>query len=199
VIPYKLSFTGASLAVSESVKIASTYLDSKDWDVVRQKVWAENILQARTQRSIQRTYQELVPRLKQLNIEQMELLVDGNFLEQKHLLWFAACKRYIFIQEFAIEVLREKFLHLDFEITDFDYEAFFSRKADWHDELEGLSNSTRVKIKTVLFRMMREASLISENHRIIPTMLSGRLVDLLSPDAPLSFQIFPFPEPNIRI
>lgn len=197
--PYKLSFTGASVAVNESVKIAGVLLDLRDWDLVRKKVWAENILQARTRSSIQRTYQELAPRLANLNDDQLELLVGGNLQEQKLLLWFAICKRYTYIQEFAVEVLHEKFLRLDFEITDFNYEAFFNRKADWHDELERLSNTTRIKIKTVLFRMMREASLICDNHRIIPTMLSERLADVLSPDAPMSFQIFPIPKSNIRL
>jgi len=141
----------------------------------------------------------LTPRLDQLTEKQLELLVEGNYQEQRQLLWYAICKRYTYIQEFAVEVLHEKFMRLDYELTDFDYDSFFNRKADWHVELEGLSNSTRIKIKTVLFRMMREASLISDNHLIIPATLSGRLVDILSPDAPMSFQIFPIPEPNIRI
>ena len=76
--------------------------------------------------------------MQRLSDEQLELLVEGNPQEQKKLLWLAICKRYAFIREFASEVVREKFLQLDYLLTEFDYDAFFNRKADWHPELDGL-------------------------------------------------------------
>jgi hypothetical protein len=188
---YKLSFTGAGLSINASIKIAEAYLQLRDWDAVKERVKAENLLQARTQSSIQRVFQELAPRLQQLTEGQLELLVEGNHQEQKQLLWFAVCKRYAYIREFAIEVIHEKYLSLDNELTEFDYDAFFNRKADWHDELDQLKETTRIKIKTVLFRMLREAGLISTDHTIIPTVLSRRMVEALAPDSPTSFQIFP--------
>lgn len=163
----------------------------KDWDAVKEIVKSENLIQARTQSSIQRVYQELSPRLVQLNLEQLELLVEGNSQEQKQLLWLAICKRYAYIREFAVEVIREKYLRFDYELTELDYAAFFNRKADWHDELDQLKDSTRGKIKTVIFRMLREADVISEEHRIIPAVLSNRIAEVLSPDVPMSTLIFP--------
>ena len=195
--PYVLSFTGASLAIRESVKLAEAYLELNDWEAVREKVWAENLLQARTRSSIQRTLQELQPRLEQLDPTQLELLVEGNPHEQQHLLWYAICRRYAYIQEFAIEVLHEKFLRMDYELTEFDYDAFFNRKADWHEELEKLKDSTRQKIKTRVFRMLLEAGLITEDNRIIPCVLSQRVIASLAPSAPTSYQIFPISEADL--
>ena len=198
--PYKLSFTGAGLAVSESLKIAEAYIQLKDWEAVRRKAREENILQARTGASLRRTYREIAPRLVQLNEEQIKLLVEGSYQEQRQLLWYAVCKRYAYIREFAVEVLHEKFMRLDYELTDFDYQAFFSRKADWHEELDRLTKTTRVKIKTVLFRMLREAGLISEAHQIIPTTLLERVAQALNAGAPGEdcFRIFPIFESNHR-
>lgn len=188
---YKLSFTGAGLSISSSIKIAEVYGQLRDWEAVKAKVKSENLLQARTGSSVQRTFQELAPRLQELSEAQLELLVEGNHQEQKQLLWWAICRRYAFIREFALEVLHEKYLRLDYELTEFDYAAFFNRKADWHQELDGLADSSKTKLKTVLFRMMREAGLLSADHRIIPTVLSQRMADVLAPDAPTSFQVFP--------
>ncbi|MCP4608993.1 MAG: DUF1819 family protein [Planctomycetes bacterium] len=188
---YKLSFTSAGLSISGSIKIAETYLQFKDWDAVKEKVKTENLLQARTQSSGQRTFHELAPRLQQLTIEQMNLLVKSNHQEQKRILWFAVCSLYAYIREFAIEVIYEKYQSLDYELTEFDYDAFFNRKADWHQELDRLQESTKTKIKTVLFRMLREAGLISKDHVIIPTVLSGRMIELLAPASPASLHIFP--------
>ena len=188
---YKLSFIGASIALNGSVKIAEVYLRLKDWEAVREEVFAKNLLQARTRSSLQRSFQELVPRLQLLTEAQLELLVAGNHQEQRQLLWFAICKRYAYIREFAIEVLREKYLSLDYEVTEFDYEAFFNRKADWHEELDRLKESTRTKLRTMLFRMLRDAELITTDHLIIPAVLSRRVIEVLASEAPTGFQIFP--------
>ena len=76
--PYLLSFTGASLSIRESIKIAEVYVRLGDWDTVKAEVKGANLIQARTQSSIQRVYQELHPRLAGLSDAQLELLVEGN-------------------------------------------------------------------------------------------------------------------------
>jgi len=189
--PYKLSFIGVSIAVKESVRIAEIYLDLQHWEATEEKVKSENLIQARTQSSLQRYYQELAPRLRLLSEDQLDLLVSGTLQEQKYLLWYAICKHYEFIREFAVEVLHEKYLLFDFALTEFDYETFFNRKADWHEELEALKESSRVKVRTMLFRMLRDAGLVNREHVILPAILSRRLVEILQPDAPWGFEIFP--------
>jgi hypothetical protein len=188
---YKLSYTGASLAVSESVALAETFLNLKDWDKVKEKVWEENLLKARTKSSVQRVYQEIWPRLHQLSEEQLELLVEGNLQEQKHLLWYAICKRYAFIREFAVEVIHEKYLSLDYELTEFDYRAFYNRKADWHPELDEITDTTQTKMRTRLFWMLQEIGIISDDHMIIPAQVSIRVTRLLATASPDYLRIFP--------
>jgi len=188
---YILSFTAASLSYSESIKIAEVYLGCKDWNETKRIIEENNLLQSRTGSRTVRTYRELAQRLKLLSIEQMELLVEGNIQEQKHLLWFTVCNRYQFIQEFAIEVIHEKFLVMDFELTELDYDAFFNRKVDWHEELDEITSSTKQKLKTVIFRMLREAEITTKDNLIIQTILSDRLIEAFAPAAPMSYQIFP--------
>ena len=195
---YKLSFTAASLSISESIKIAEVYLACKNWDETAKIVKDQNLLQSRTRSRTIRVLRELTQRLKKLSDEQLLLLIEGNLSEQKHLLWFAICQTYSFIQEFAIEVLHEKFMSLNLEITDLDYEAFFNRKADWHEELEKITPSTKNKLRQVVFRMLRQADLLTDDNRIIQTMLSPRLIDMLRPDAPISYQIFPIQLSDIQ-
>ena len=107
------------------------------------------------------------------------------------MLWFAICKTYGFIREFAIEVLHERFLSRSMKITDLDYASFYNRKANWNDKLENITTLTRKKIKQVVFHMMREAGLLTEDNTILRSMLSSRLTEALKPDAPMSFEIFP--------
>lgn len=193
---YKLSFTGASLSISESVKIADVYLGCKDWDIVKEIVTENNLLQSRTNSRTIRVFRELSLRLKGLSKEQLELLVEGNLQEKKSILWFAICKTYMFIQEFAIEVIHEKYLTMDYELTDLDYRTFFNRKADWHEELDEITEKTRKKLKQVLFRMLRETGITLEDNIIVPSILPKRVVDVLKHDTPMCFQIFPMAEPD---
>lgn len=121
----------------------------------------------------------------------MELLIEGSYLEQKHMLWLAVCKRYRYIRDFAIEVIREKYLRMDYQVTDLDYTSFFNRKADWHEELEEITESTQNKIRQVLFRMLKEAEILSEDNVIIETILTQKEKRAMMEDAPISFKIFP--------
>lgn len=188
---YKLSFTAASLAITQSVNIAQSYLESGDWNQTKQIIREKNLLQSRTNSRTTRVARELTQRLKLLTDKQLELLAEGNPTEQKYLLWFAACKTYELVREFAVEVLHEKYLSRSKTITDLDYDAFFNRKADWSEDLDQITTSTRKKLRQVMLLMAKEAGLITDDNVIMRAMLSNRLIEVLKPDAPMSFQIFP--------
>ena len=123
--------------------------------------------------------------------EQLEILTEGSLADQRLLLWYAVCNYYEIIQEFAIEVLHEKFLALDMILTDQDYQAFILKKMDWHPELEEITESTQNKIRTVMFRMMREANLIDDAGKIQRILMSSRLVNALKSSPDFSHHIYP--------
>ena len=172
---YRLSFTTGGLYFRESKKIAALYLRINDWDEVRKVSLEENLLQANTRSSSVRTYRESSSRLQQLSKDELNLLIESSEQDQRYLLWLAICRQYTLIEEFAVEVLREKFLIMDLSLTHHDYDVFFNRKADWHPELDELSTSTKNKLRQVLFRMMVEAGLLSSNYSIIPAIITPRV------------------------
>lgn len=188
---HKLSFTAASLSVTASVNIAEIYLKHKDWSLTRQKIREENTLQSRTGSRTIRVARELIQRLEQLNMNQLELLIEGNQTEQKYLLWFSVCKTYELVKEFAIEVLHEKYLNRSMTLTDLDYDAFFNRKADLNEDLSQITVSTQKKIRQVMLLMAKEAGLVTDENQILRAMLSSRVREALMTDAPMSFHIFP--------
>lgn len=193
--PYKLSFTAAPLLQQESVKLAELFLEFKDWDMVREQVLSNNLLQARTQSSLRRICQEIIPRLGCLNREELELLVQGSSQEQTQLLWVAICRQYEFIAEFAVEVLRERYLTLKGDVQYEDFESFFNGKSEWHPEIDALTTSTRNKLRQVLFRIMREADLLAKNNTINTAMLSPRVYDILVRNNPGDLSLFPMTNP----
>jgi hypothetical protein len=188
---YKLSFTAIGLGLTESIKVAEVYQSCHNWDVTKSIINENNILQSRTNRRNIRVAREIIHRLSHLTEEQLDVLTEGSLKEQRLILWFAVCNYYAIIREFAIEVLHEKFLALDMHISEKDYQAFILRKMDWHPELEEITESTQKKIRTVLFRMMREANLIDDEGNIQRILSSSRLSNALKSDANFSYQIYP--------
>lgn len=195
---YRLSFTTGGLFSQESAIVAEVYLRNLDWRLTRDKIRAENLLQVRTAAAALRISKEIVARLEHLSAPELQCVVDGTVRERGYLLWTAACRRYEFIREFAVEVLREYFATLRQVLNLKDFDSFFNSKAMWHDELDSTAPSTQNKLRQNLFRMMREADLISPENLIQPAMLTPRIAALFSARGREAFLIFPLADADIN-
>ena len=188
---YSLSFTTGALFHRESVMLAQLYLDHGDWISVRDTVLRENLLQTRTMNTLKRVSREVVSRLKLLSSVELQYLVDGSDQEQAYLLWLAVCRRYRFNADFAEEMVRERYITLKTDLTYEDYDSFYGRKSEWHSELNQVSPATKGKLRQVLFKMLREAGLLSAENIINAAMLSPRFLEMI--DSGNNRDVFHFP------
>lgn len=188
---YSLSFTSGGLLLRESVIIATEYFESSDWAVCRANVLEQNLLQTNTRSTAERLIRETIQRLKLLSADELRFLTEASPSELRQLLWAAICRRYEIIADFAEEVLRERYLLMNRSLIFEDLERFLNGKALWHPEVEEIKDSTKAKLKQTLFRMMRDASLLTEDELIIPAILSDRIVDFLNHRSPSDIRFFP--------
>jgi bacteriophage exclusion system BrxA-like protein len=188
---YRISFTSGSLHHLESVQVAELYLELGDWKAVRAEVLRCNLLQARTERTAKTVCREIIDRLKTLNDRELVFLVETDRQSQANLLWIAVCRVYRFVADFAVEVVRERFLAMKNDLSNEDFDAFFNRKAEWHDELDKTTLSTRNKLRQVVFRMLREAGLLTKENTITAVILSPAMVELLHQNNPDDLMLFP--------
>ena len=195
---YSMSFTTGALLYRESLTVAKLFEEIGDWDTVRARVIDANLLQMRTLNASKRIFREVASRLRQLTAAELTLLCTRTRQEQSYLLWLAICKRYRFIYDFAVEVVREKFIRLDFDLPYDAYDVFFNNKAEWHPEVEGVAESTRKKLRQVLFRMMREANLLTQDNQILPAMPTPREIDVIAADSPSYLLAFPISPTEIQ-
>lgn len=195
---YRLSFTTGGLFLLEAPLVAERYLKLRDWARTREQVRGENLLQVRTAAAAIRISKELIARLELLDHEELEFLVNSNLREQGYLLWAATCRRYAFIRDFAREVMREHFLLMRRHLTRNDYEAFCNAKALWHAELDELTSSTHSKLRQNLFRMLRDADLVSAQHQIQPVLMTPALAHLLARHGNEQLLIFPATDYEIK-
>lgn len=175
---YALSFTSGALLTREAVIAAPLFLEVRDWNAVRNRLRAENLLQARTASSGFRLAREVAQRLAVLTDAELDLLQDASPIERGHLMWIAACRRYAFIGDFAEEVVRERFLLLTPTLGYDDFDSFVRGKALWHPELAEVKDSTLQKLRSTVFRMLTEAGLLVGDE-IVHAPLSERVRDAL--------------------
>jgi hypothetical protein len=195
---YRLSFTTGGLFPQQAPIIAERYLGLRDWSQTRNQVRNDNLLQVRTAAAALRISKELIARLELLESDELEELINGSARDRGYLLWVAACRRYAIIHDFAIEVLREHYLLLRRQLSFGDYDAFYNAKALWHSELDDLAQSTQHKLRQNLFRMLRDADLISDQQHIQTAMLSPRLAQLLARRGRDELLVFPATDNEIQ-
>ena len=101
-----MSFTRGPLFLQESLTLLELHKTHQDWKLVRKHAVEENALQTRTLTTLKNTCGEIISRLKHLTSAECAWILKASTQEQAYLLWVAICRRYAFIADFAVEVLR---------------------------------------------------------------------------------------------
>lgn len=190
--PYKMSFTSGGLFLTESVMVAGMHRSGEDWKDTLERALHEGTTSLPKAASNRRTLREIVNRLMMLNDDEVRFLIEeAGRQEQQYLLWVAACRAYRFVREYAVEVICDRFLAYQLDLPLESFDIFFEAKADWDDGLASISDSTRNKLRQILFRMTREAGVVSDDHRIQSSYLSPQLRQLLEAANPADLAVFP--------
>lgn len=197
---YSLSFTAASLMVYETEKLALLYLETGDWEKIKNLVVEDNILQKGTLGTRKREFVELKKRLDSLTKKQLRYFEDATSSDRKHLVLLSCFKSYGLIYDFASEVVRSKLLMFDYQILNSDYESFFDSKALTHESLESISESTKNKIKQVLFKILEQAEMIDsvKNKYIQKLYISEELIRVIAEDNPQYLKAFLYNDGEIN-
>jgi len=95
------------------------------------------------------------------------------------------------VREFAAEVIHERFLSFKLDLPLETFDVLFEAKAEWDERLNGISDTTRAKLRQVLFRMMREANVITSESRIVAAYVSPQLKAMLARNCPGDLDLFP--------
>lgn len=189
---YKMSFSTGGLFLNESLDVARLRDDGEPWEDTILRAMKQGTTSLPKSASNRRSLREISNRLLTLTSEELAyLLEEADRSEQKALLWIATCRAYRFIREFAREVVRERYLAYQLDLPLESFDIFLDAKAEWDEGLAGLSRSTRLKLRQIMFRMMREAEIISEDSRIQTAIVSKRLKQMIEDINPGELAIFP--------
>lgn len=198
---YSFSFTAASLRLDLVGLIAELFFQHASWEKTRDAVLAKNLLQYRSAGSTIRLERELRQRLQTLTPEQLRLLQNSTSASRVLLAWLAAVNHSGFLFDFAAEVLRAKLSQHDDVLRLSDYERFVTEKMVLHPQLGALTQSSSTKIRTVLFRMLREAGILTDGDglgRIQRPVLPPEVTDAICEADPNRLAAFLVPDAEIK-
>lgn len=174
---YTFGFTAASLRLNQFVLVAQLNREGKTIDHVR-------LLGAGKSATGKRMISEYNKRLSNLTLEQTDILIDGILPSQKHIAFLAVCKTNAFIRDFTVEVVREKLLLFDYELSEGDFITFLRTKSEIHPELEEISEKTRHKIRQVTFKILEQAGIIDsvKNKNILSQLVEKDVLRVIAND-----------------
>ena len=185
--------------LEESIIVATLYEELGNWDLVKEKVFGENLFRSRTTASTQKRWQVLKGRVSCLTAAQRRLLAGGDVQAQRWALLLAIVRYHPLIKEFLIEVVRVKYLLFDFYLLDSDFLFFLHEKKKLSPQLERISPATDKKIHRVILRILTEAGLLSEGapRQILRPFLTDTFVQTVVEDDPGFLAVFLYADADI--
>ena len=176
--------TGASALITETLVVAEEYHRLSDWDLVKESLTTNNLLNKIKQSTFNREYSEIKKRINNLSDQQIALMVSGDLEEAKSMILLSILKSYDFFNDFMVEVLSHKFQLFDRFLDDSDYNRFINYKNINHPELLTITPETSSKVKQVIFKILEQLGIITsaKNGTIIKPMLSSKSIEVIVND-----------------
>lgn len=178
--------------LNESLVIARAYRVGERWADARERLLAQGASSLPKLASQTRALREVYDRIGHLSdAERHYLSAEADRAEQQAMMWLAICRTYRFVHEFSVEVINERYQSWRFDLGLEVFDRFLAEKSECDPSLAELSSLTCAKLRQVLFRILRESGLRSDEGRIQPIWLSGRMKRLIEESNPADLRVFP--------
>ena len=190
---YNFSFSGISLRTKEMILLAQHDFSGMQLDIIQ-------TFGAGKKKSARSVFDECNKRLNTLTAGQKNLLASADLHTARQMAFLAICKSHAFIRDFTVEVVREKFLIFDYQLTDGEYLSFFRRKAEQHPEIDNLKETSQKSVKMRTFKILEQAGIIDtiRSKQIQMQLLEHQTIQLIKEDHPDWLKIFLFSDSDIK-
>ena len=174
---YNGDTAAGALLVEESRKIAHLLLHDVNSEQWHKAIIIDNILQKRSPLSAQRQVNLIKKRLMMMDRELWKLIYYGSSEITSQALLAASIKYSRLVGDFMDTVLREHWQTFTKTICDSDWIKFLEVCAQVDPKVETWKESTRKKLKQVVFRMLAEAKYIdnTRNCKLLPVSIAPEI------------------------
>lgn len=175
---YRFSFTAGSLLLEEMKLV----VDAMVGDGIDLNHLDAAVINKSRKSTSKREFGELKIRVAQLSERELRFFYDASEIEQIQIAFVGVVRSYEFIQDFLLQVAREKLETFDYILVDRDYNKFIDSVEMSHPEYMLLSASTKAKVKQVMFKIFEQAGFINsiKKRELSPYYLEDSVRNLLS-------------------
>lgn len=190
---YNFSFTAGSLRFRELEKVIEHFDAGKELNFIEDFGGGKSS-------TGKRVFDEIKKRYSNLTNGQRKLYLNSDSQIQRQLAFLAVCKTFSFIRDFVVEVVRDKALVFDYELSEGEYLSFFRRKQENHEEMDALSEETVYKVKQVTFKFLEQAGIINniKEKQIQPQFLFDDIKKVIVNDNPQWLKVFLYSDMDIE-
>ncbi len=170
---YSASLTGEPLQFYESKVVAELMLKNLNFEEIKSKIYDENLFNYKTKKSIYKRVASVYKRLKDLDDFLIEFLVEGTSSNARVIVLYSIMQTNRLFYEFMMEVVRIKFLKMDYVLSKRDLNRFFDNKKEQSEKIASLHEYTISKLQQVFLKILKEAKLLTEDE---PLMLNKIII-----------------------
>lgn len=178
---YNSSIVSGSLLIEESRKIADLLLKDINSDQWYQAIVVDNILQKRSPVTAKKQARLIKNRLILMDRALWLLVRDGSAQVASQALLSAAIKHSRLIGDFMSTVLRQHWQTFTKRIDVKDWNLYLEQCAQIDPEIDTWKDTTRSKLKQIVFRILAEAKYIenTKSCKLIPVSLTPEIKSYL--------------------
>ena len=134
--------TKYAFALTETVAIAELRCQGLEYDMIKQRVVVDDLLQIRSQTSRQGAFRTIWQRLEKLPSEYIDLMANGHADARRFTVLFAILLQHRLLRELIANVLLNKIKQFDLTIKPADLRVFFETQREESQILASWSEST---------------------------------------------------------
>lgn len=155
--PYIASLTREPFLFYEMRTTAKLLLDGLSDEAAIEKIMDENLFQYPTEKSVKRIATACVKRLYQMKDDSLIAAIASQPTDvAKQICLYALMKQSRLVWEFMLTVIGEKYRLRDSSFGKMDLNTYFMRLQEQDDKIAGWSDTTIIKLKQILARVLVE-------------------------------------------
>lgn len=152
---YKTSITREPFLFYEMRTTAKLIHEELNNDDIIKRIVENNLFQYPTEKSVRRMAIACIRRLQTMGDDSLiEAIATQQAYVSKQICLYAMMKEHRLVWDFMVTVIGEKYKHNDFNYGKIDLNSFFLRLQEQNDEVAVWSDSTIVKIKQILNKIL---------------------------------------------
>jgi len=144
-------------------KASNLHLQGLSIDEINQKALEDNIFLLNTENRIKEIASTIEDRMRALDEFLIKKIAQGNLETSKQITLYSILKTDRLFFEFMQEVYRDKYLLMDYIITNKDFGIFFQKKAEQSQRVASWEDYTYYKLGQVYKRILVEAGYARKN------------------------------------